>query len=95
MIVFDVHLLLEKVALVAELLRRLRHQIDQPRGGMRLALDVEILVADHVGEHKGFDLVERAVTAPFCGQMAAAVSRIGVRPCWMASSPSKKTSHTE
>ena len=44
------------------------------------ALDVEVLVADHVGEEEGLDLAERAVAAPSRGQMAAAVGGVGARP---------------
>ena len=58
--------------LVAELLCGLAHQVDEPAGGARLALDVEILVADHVGEDEGLDAAEGSVAAPFGGQVTAA-----------------------
>ena len=82
MVVFDRLLGLEEVAVVAEFVRGLAHQVDQPAGGSRFTLDVEVLVADHVGQHEGFDLAQRAVASPFGGQMAAAVGGVGGGPVW-------------
>ena len=71
-VVVDGFFFLEEVALVAELLCGLADQIDEPAGGAGFALDVEILVADHVGEHEGLDAAESSVAAPFGCEVAAA-----------------------
>ena len=43
-------------------------------------VDVEVLVADHVGDEEGLDLAESAVVGPLGGEMARAVERVGGGP---------------
>src|ERR1700721_1649920 len=80
MVVFDSLLGLEEIAVVAEFVRGLANQIDQPAGGLGFALNVEILVADHVGQNKGLDFRQRSVTSPLRCKMTAAVGRVRGRP---------------
>ena len=54
-VVGDAHVGLEEVVPVAELCRRLRHDILEPAGGLRLARHVEILVPDHVEQEEALD----------------------------------------
>ena len=94
-IVIDRFFGLEEIVLVAEFLCSLTNQVHQPCRGTGFALNIEILVADHVGEHESLDAAQRAVAAPLRREVAAAIGRVGGRPLLIASSPSKKTSHTE
>ena len=52
---------LEDVGGVAGVLGGDFEQVEQPGGGVLVAVDVEVLVADHVGEEEGLDLAEGAV----------------------------------
>ncbi len=71
---------LEEVVLIAELFCGLADKIDEPAGGAGFALDVEILVADHIGQHKGLDAAQGSVAAPLGGQVPAAIRRVGRGP---------------
>ena len=45
-----------------------------------VVVDVEVLVADHVGDEEGLDLVEGAVLRPLGGEVAGAVEGVGGGP---------------
>src|SRR5882672_12822584 len=71
----------EKMRLIAEPCGGFQHKILQPGRGVGVTLDVEIGVANHVGEEEGFDLLERAILFPNFSEMARAVKAIGGGPC--------------
>ena len=50
MIVLDGGLVFEDVAGVAGVLRGLLEQVEEPGGGVLVPVDVEVFVADHVGQ---------------------------------------------
>ncbi len=52
---------------------RLFHHIEQPWRRVSVADDVKVPIADHVGEQKRLDLLERAIVRPLCGFVAAAI----------------------
>src|SRR4051812_2330799 len=76
MVIFDGLIGLKKVALVPILLSSLSYQIHEPARGVTLALDVQVLVPDHVREHERLDLAQRSVATPLRREMAAAVGRV-------------------
>ncbi len=45
-------------------------------GGVGVVVDVEVLVADHVGEEEGLDVGEGAVLGPLGGEVAGAVEGV-------------------
>ena len=55
-------------------------QVAEPGGGVLLVVDVEVLVADHVGEEECLDFFEGAVAAPLGGEVAGAVEGVGGGP---------------
>ncbi len=55
-------------------------QLDQLRVGVAVEVDVQILVADHVGQQECLDLADGAVLRPLRGQVARAVERVGWAP---------------
>ena len=57
-----------------------RQQIQQPGCRVRVAVDVQVLVADHVGDDKGLDLLERPVLRPLRRKMPRAVQRVAIAP---------------
>src|ERR1035437_4732205 len=71
---------LEDVAGVAGVFGGDGEQVFEPRGGLIVLVDVEVLVADHVGQEECFYLGEGAVGVPLGGEMASAVERVGVGP---------------
>ena len=80
-VVGDVDLLvLEDVAGVAGVFGGLAEELDEGGGGVRVGVDVEVAVADHVGEEEGFDVAEGAVLGPFGGEMAGAVGVVVALP---------------
>jgi len=76
-IVFHLLLGLKEVAIVAELVGRLPDECDQPIRRAALALNVQALVADHVGQDECLDAAQGSVLAPFGCQMARAVGGVG------------------
>ena len=58
----------------------LEEEVAEPGSGLHLFEDVEVLVADHVGDEEGFDALQGAVGVPPGGEVAGAVERVGVRP---------------
>src|SRR6478609_379292 len=80
MIVVYRFFILEEISLIAEFLCGLAHQGHEPIGRTGLALNIQVLVADHVGEQKSLDAAECSVATPFCCKVATAVCRVGGRP---------------
>ena len=80
MIIFHLGFALEEVAIVAELFRGLADQRDQPVCGAGIAQNIQILVADHVGQHEGLNAAQGSVFAPASGQVAAAIGGVGAGP---------------
>ncbi len=57
---------------------------------LRVAVNVEVGVADHVGQQECLDVLERAVLLPFVGEVADAVEAVGGGPildCFFAVGP--------
>src|SRR5215472_17388695 len=73
-------LLLKEIGLVTVLRSGALDEIEQPSCRIRVALNVEVFVADHVENDKGFDALQRSVVRPFCGKMTAAIDAVRVRP---------------
>ena len=76
MIVFDFQRAGEKVGLIAEPGRSLINGIFQPGRGIAVTLDVQIGVADHVGQKERLDLLQSAFSLPFLGEMRFAVKAV-------------------
>ena len=89
-VVFDDDGAGEEVGLVAQLRCRLGKPCLRSRGWVGIAVDVEVGVADHVGQQKSFDGFQRAILLPFVGQVAGAVETVGGGPgfhCFFAVGP--------
>src|ERR1035437_4726405 len=80
MIVIDGVIAGEEMRLVAEPRGRFVNDAFDPWGGVFVAIDVEVGVADHIGQQECFDLFGGAVLLPFLRKMACAVETVGVGP---------------
>jgi len=81
-VVGNIHYLcLKKYFFVAELFGGLPDEGYQPISGFGFAENVEILVADHVGQDEGFDFGQGSVArAHLAARWRVPVKRVGVRP---------------
>src|SRR6202034_3947056 len=75
-IVTDFVVVSEKMRLVPQALCRLTYDVFQPRGGIQIAINVEIGVADHIGQQECFNLFESSVALPLLGQMSDAIKAV-------------------
>jgi len=80
MIVFDGLVGLKEVPFVASFSRGLTNEVYEPACGVCLTLNVEILITNHVCEHKGLDLAQCTVASPLGGEVPAAVGGVGSGP---------------
>ena len=70
----------EEMGLIAQSYGSLQDKVFQPRRGVLVALNVEIGIADHIGQQESLDLLERTVILPFLGEVARTVQAVAIRP---------------
>ncbi len=80
MIILDGGLTGNKNVAISEPRGRGPNHIGEPGGGIRIALDAQVLAANHVGQQHGFGAREIAGKGHAGGQFAAAISVVGVLP---------------
>ena len=66
-VVLDVGVVFEDGAGVAGVFGGDSEEIFEPGRGVLVAIDVEVLVSDHVCDEEGFDLADGAILRPLCG----------------------------
>ncbi len=75
-VVFDGGVVFGECGRVAGVFGGLDEEGPELGGGVGVVVDVEVLVADHVGEEEGLDVGEGAVLGPLGGEVAGAVEGV-------------------
>src|SRR5262249_38347021 len=80
MIVGDLVFRFKKIRLVSQPGWGREHYIPKPLRRLFVAQDVEVFIADHVGQQESFDLLVSSVLFPLLGEVAAAVEAVSIAP---------------